>query len=58
MSKRKQSLGEEISNSISHGITALSAIGGMVVLLVFGAKSDKEWSLFSALFYGLSLVAL
>ena len=58
MSKRKQSLGEEISNSISHGITALSAIGGMVVLLVFGAQSDKEWSLFSALFYGLSLVAL
>ena len=58
MSKRKQSLGEEISNSISHGITALSAIGGMVVLLVFGAQSDKEWSLFSALFYVLSLVAL
>ena len=58
MSKRKQSLGEEISNSISHGITALSAIGGMVVLLVFGAQSEKEWSLFSALFYGLSLVAL
>ena len=59
MKKREsQSLGEEIANSISHGITALCAIGGMVVLLVFGAQSEKEWSLFSALFYGLSLVSL
>ncbi len=59
MKKREnQSLGEEIANSISHGITALCAIGGMVVLLVFGAQSDKDWSLFSALFYGLSLVSL
>lgn len=59
MAKREsQSTTEEIFNSISHGITALSAIGGMIVLIVFGAKSDKDWSLFSALFYGLSLVAL
>lgn len=59
MKKRdNQSLGEEIANSISHGITALCAIGGMVVLLVYGAQSDKQWSLFSALFYGLSLVSL
>jgi len=56
--KRKQTLGEEISNSISHGITALSAIGGFVVLLVLGIKSNQDWSLFSALFYGLSLVSL
>ena len=59
MSKeKKQSTGEEIANSISHGITALCAIGGFVVLLIFGAKSEKNWSLFSALFYGLSLVSL
>ncbi len=59
MKKRhNQSLGEEIANSISHGITALCAIGGMIVLMVFGAQSDKDWSLFSALFYGLSLVSL
>tara|TARA_Y100001972_G_scaffold128557_1_gene190174 strand:+ start:617 stop:1261 length:645 start_codon:yes stop_codon:yes gene_type:complete len=59
MKKRNsQSLGEEIANSISHGITALCAIGGFVVLTYFGAQSEKEWSLFSALFYGLSLVSL
>jgi hemolysin III len=53
-----QTIGEEISNAISHGITALTAIGGFVVLIVFGAKSDQPWSLFSALFYGSSLVLL
>lgn len=56
--EKKQSTGEEIANSISHGITALCAIGGFVLLLIFGAKSEKDWSLFSALFYGLSLVSL
>jgi len=29
-----------------------------VVLIVLGARSEKDWSLFSALFYGLSLVLL
>ncbi len=56
--RKEQTKGEEWFNSISHGITALSAIGGFVVLIVFGAKSEKEWSLFSSLFYGGSLVAL
>lgn len=49
---------EEWFNFMSHGITGLTAIGGLVVLIIFGAKSDKEWSLFSALFYGSSLVLL
>jgi len=54
----KQTNSEEWLNTISHGITALTAIGGLVVLIVFGARSAKQWTLFSALFYGLSLVAL
>lgn len=57
-STKDQTFSEELLNSISHGITALTAIGGLVVLIVFGALSDKSWTLFSALFYGLSLVAL
>jgi hemolysin III len=56
--KQNQTAREEWLNSISHGITALSAIGGFVVLIWFGAKSKIDWSLFSALFYGGSLVAL
>lgn len=49
---------EEWFNMFSHGITGLCAVGGLVVLIVFGAKSEKDWSLFSALFYGISLVLL
>ncbi|MFY0602178.1 MAG: hemolysin III family protein [Cyclobacteriaceae bacterium] len=59
LSKSKnQSKLEEWFNFMSHGITGLTAIGGLVVLIVFGAQSDKDWSLFSALFYGSSLVLL
>lgn len=56
--KNGQSTNEEIANAVSHGIAALCAIGGFVVLLIFGIKSEKEWSLFSAFFYGSSLIVL
>lgn len=55
---KEQSRLEEWFNFMSHGITGLAAIGGLVVLIVFGAQSEKDWSLFSALFYGTSLVLL
>jgi len=54
----KQTILEEWLNTLSHGLTALTSIGGLVVLIVFGALSEKNWSLFSALFYGISLVIL
>ena len=56
--KTSQTIQEEWFNSLSHGISALTGIGGMVVLIVFGAYRDKDWALFSALFYGISLVIL
>ena len=49
---------EERFNSLSHGITAVMAIAGLVILVVFGVQSDKEWSLFSGLVYGCSLLLL
>lgn len=49
---------EEWFNMFSHGITGLCAVGGLVVLIVFGSQSEQQWSLFSALFYGVSLVLL
>lgn len=55
---KDQTVSEELLNTLSHGITALTAIGGFIVLVVFGALSEKQWSLFSAIFYGLSMVAL
>ena len=56
--RREQTRLEEWFNTLSHGITALVAIVGLVVLIVLGAKSDQDFSLFSALFYGISLVIL
>ncbi|NMM47480.1 PAQR family membrane homeostasis protein TrhA [Marinigracilibium pacificum] len=49
---------EEFLNTLSHGITAIVAIGGFIILIFFGIKSEKDWSLFGALFYGISLVLL
>jgi len=57
-SKELKSSKEEWFNSISHGITALGAIIGLVILIVFGAQSKEEWSLLSAFLYGISLVVL
>lgn len=56
--QKDQSKREEWLNSISHGITAFATIGGFVILVIYGARSQKDWALFSAIFYGLSLVAL
>ncbi|MCU0444800.1 MAG: hemolysin III family protein [Microscillaceae bacterium] len=56
--KRPQTITEEWFNTISHGITALTAIGGLVVLIVMSVYSTRDWALFSALFYGISLVLL
>jgi hemolysin III len=56
--KRPQTVNEERLNSLSHGITAVAAIGGLVVLLWLGFKSEREWSMFSAILYGISLLAL
>lgn len=55
---KAQSRTEEWFNTMSHGITALAAIAGLVVLIILGVSNGKEWGLFSALFYGVSMVLL
>ncbi len=54
----KQSVTEEWFNAVSHGVAALTAVGGFVILIVFGLQSEAQWSLFSAFFYGISLILL
>ena len=52
-----QSLFEERLNALTHGIGALLGIAALVLLVVF--NSDKtEWSLFSVVVYGLSIIIL
>lgn len=57
-SKRAQTNLEESLNSWSHGITALAAFVGFFYLVYLGSNNQETWSLFSAIVYGLSLVAL
>lgn len=49
------SLGEEIMNAITHGLGALFAIIGIILLLL---KSDTTMKIIAALIYGISLFVL
>lgn len=56
--KRKYSLGEEIFNSISHGVGAGLSIAGTVVLIVTAAIHTNAWGIVSSCIYGASLIIL
>jgi len=58
MTRTHQTDTEERFNAISHGIMALAAIVGFVILMILGTSSEKSFTLFSAIIYGLSLVSL
>lgn len=58
MKRKHQTNTEEWFNAISHGITALAAIVGFVILVMLGNSSEKCCTLFSSMIYGLSLVSL
>ncbi len=47
---------EETLNSLSHGVAAIASIIGLIVLII--NSSEKEWMLFSAIVYGISLIIL
>jgi len=54
----RQSLGEEIANSITHGIGAALATAALTILLVFAALKGDVWSVVSFAIYGTSLVLM
>ncbi len=56
--KRPQIKLEESLNSYSHGLTAVASIIGFVFLTKLSLQNPKEWELFSAIVYGLSLILL
>ena len=54
---RLQSKLEENLNAITHAIGALLGVSGLVLLIVF--QADKtDWSLFSVIVYGISIIVL
>lgn len=55
---KSYTLGEEIFNSISHGVGSGLSIAGCVILIVFAAIYSDAWGVVSASIYGASLIIL
>lgn len=53
-----QTIGEEIANSVSHGIGAVLGIAGTVVLLVAAVMNSNALGVTAAAIYGFSLIEL
>ena len=56
--RRQQTMGEEVANTISHGVGALLAIVGGVPLVVRAVMSGSSLRVFALAAYGISLVLL
>jgi len=53
---RAQTKEEELLNTLTHAFGAILGIAGLGIMLV--TRKQEEWSLFSVLVYGLSIVIL
>lgn len=56
--KRMYTLGEEIFNSITHGIGGLIGIAALVLLIVFSVVYGNGWHLASGIVFGITLIVL
>ncbi len=56
--RRAQSRGEEIANSVSHGVGLLAALGAVPVLIVAAAGRGKAAGIVGAAVFGATLVTL
>jgi len=55
---RKLTIGEEIFNSVTHGIGTLCSIAALVILIIVALNKGNLWHLVSFAIYGSSLVLL
>jgi hemolysin III len=58
LSLKTQTLGEEIANSITHGIGAALSIAALVILAVLASRRGDAWRIVSFSIYGATLVFL
>lgn len=54
----RQTLGEEIANAVSHGLGALLAIAGLVLMTVFAAMNGTAMHVVAVSIFGATLVLL
>ena len=55
---KRYTLGEEIFNSVSHGLGALFSIAGMVILIMLSAIHGSSLAMGVSIVYGISLIML
>ncbi|MBG0762927.1 hemolysin III family protein [Acholeplasma laidlawii] len=53
--KRIQTIGEEVANSVSHGLMTVFGIVGLIMMLI---KSTDEFQVASAIIFGISMIIL
>jgi hemolysin III len=58
MAERRLSLGEEIANSVTHGVAALASIAALPILLVVAAGRQDPWQVVGGAIFGATLVML
>lgn len=56
--KPEYSLGEEIANSVTHGVGAALSVAGLILLVVLSANDGDVWRVVSFSVYGSTLVIL
>ena len=54
----KYTVGEEIANSITHGIGALLSIAGLAVLVGFASRHGNAWHITSCSIFGATMILL
>ena len=54
----KYTLGEELVNSISHGLGAVFGIVALVLCVVFSVRQGDAWKIVSSAIYGASMIVL
>ena len=58
LQNKTYSTGEEIANSITHGIGTALSIAGLIILVVLAARQGDAWKIVSFSIYGTSLILL
>jgi hemolysin III len=56
--ERRLSLGEEIANSVTHGVAALASVAALPILLVVAISRRDPWQVVGGAIFGATLVML
>ena len=58
MAERRLSLGEEIANSVTHGIAALASVAALPILMIVTLGRGDPWQVAGGAIFGGTLVML